>query len=333
MIVRLLLIFFYLLAPAPGFAQASSYALIVSSASGTEEFKEKFWSWSSQLVQTLRDEMKVPKEQIFLLTEDPAMQPALANGKATKGEMIKVFDALQSKVRADNRLLIFLIGHGSFDGIDYKFNLVGPDITGAELKTQLTRLGSARVVLVSTTPCSGVLTKTLSQKGRVIVTATKSEFEGNETIFGQYFVEAFKNLAADTDKSSAVSILEAYLYAAQKVDGWYKEKGRLATEHPLLEDNGDAVGTARPSPSNGEGLLAARISLPEATAVLAKGPAASSDPELQALYTARQKLEEAVQELKYKKTSLAETEYNRQMESLLIQLAQTSQKINAKKKP
>ncbi len=330
--IGLLVIFLCLLPPANAFAQASIYALVVSSASGNPDFKDKFWSWSSQLVQVLRDEMKVPSDHIVLLTEDPTMQPQLANGKATKVEMTRALESLESKIKPENRLLIFLIGHGSFDGRDYKFNLVGPDITGPEIKTHLDRFGSARIVLVSTTPCSGVLTKTLSQKGRVIVTATKSEFEGNETIFGEFLVEAFKNKAADTDKNSSVSILEAYLYAAQKVDSWYKEKGRLATEHPLLEDNGDAVGVARPSPANGEGLLAARISLPEATAVLASGATASSDPELQALYAARQKLEEAIQELKYKKASLAEAEYNRQMESLLIQLAQTSQKISAKKK-
>ena len=311
-------------------AQSSNYALIVSSASGNSEFKEKFWNWSSQMVQVLKDEMRLPRENIVLLTEDPSMNVALVNGKATKAELAKAFDGLVAKVPADSRLLVLLIGHGSFDGVDYKFNLVGPDATGAELKSWLDRFEKRQVVVVSSTPCSGVLTKTLSRNGRVVITATKSEFENNDTIFAQFFVDAFKNKAADTDKNSEVSKLEAYLYTAQRVEAWYKEQGRLATEHPLLEDSGDATGVARPSPANGEGLLAGKISLHAPSAALATTGGFS--PELQALGAEKQRLEGAIQDLKYKKATLPEAEYNKQMETLLIQLAQTNQKMNAARK-
>jgi len=310
--------------------QSASYALIVSSASGNAEFKEKFLNWSSQMVQLLKDDMRIPRENIILLTEDPAKNSTLVNGKATKPELTKAFDGLVAKVPPDGRLLVMLIGHGSFDGVDYKFNLVGPDATGAEFKTWLDRFDKRQVVLVCATPCSGVLTKTLSRNGRVIITATKSEFENNDTIFGQFFVEAFKNNAADADKNSEVSMLEAYLYAAQRVDSWYKEQGRLATEHPLLEDSGNAKGVSRPSPANGEGLLAAKISLQPPSATPSTSDAASS--ELLALGAEKQRLEGVIQDLKYKKASVPEAEYNKQMESLLIQLARTNQKMNAARK-
>jgi len=326
----LILAGFLLLTARPLLPQSSSYALIVSSASGNSEFKEKFWNWSSQMAKVLKDEMRVPRENIILLTEDPSMNAALTNGKATKAELAKAFDGLAAKVPADGRLLVLLIGHGSFDGMDYKFNLVGPDATGAELRGWLDRFEKRQVVVVSTTPCSGVLTKILSRKGRIVITATKSEFENNDTIFGQFFVDAFKNLAADMDKNSEVSMLEAYLYAAQRVEAWYKEQGRLATEHPLLEDNGDATGVARPSPANGEGLLAAKVSLHAPSTALATTGGSSS--ELQALGAEKQRLEGAIQDLKYKKATLPEAEYNKQMESLLIQLAQTNQKLNSARK-
>jgi hypothetical protein len=313
----------------PALAQSSSYALIVSSASGNSEFKEKFWNWSSQMVQILKDEMRLPRENIVLLTEDPSIN-ALINGKATKVELAKAFDGLVAKVPADGRLLVLLIGHGSFDGVDYKFNLVGPDATGAELKGWLDRFEKRQVVLVSTTPCSGVLTKTLSRSGRIVITAAKSEFESNDTIFGQFFVEAFKNKAADVDKNSEVSMLEAYLYAAQRVESWYKEQGRLATEHALLEDSGDATGVARPSPANGEGLLAAKVSFHASSTTLATTSASS--PALQALSLEKQRLEGAIQDLKYKKSTMPDAEYDKQMESLLIQLAQTNQKLNTARK-
>ena len=76
-----------LLTVGSSFAQSSSYALIVSSASGNSEFKEKFWNWSSQMVQVLKDEMRIPRENIVLLTEDPSQGAALVNGKATKVEV------------------------------------------------------------------------------------------------------------------------------------------------------------------------------------------------------------------------------------------------------
>jgi hypothetical protein len=310
---------------------ASTHAVVVSSASGNEEFKKKFWDWSSQMVEILTTEMKLPKEHIRFLTEDPSQGAGLATGKATKAEMTKALEGLRSQVKDGDDFLIFLIGHGSFDGSEYKYNLIGPDITGSELKHWLDRFSKQQVVLVATTPCSGILTKTLSGKNRVIVSATKSEFESNDTIFAQFFVEAFQGNKADTDKNTQVSILEAYLYTAQRVEAWYKERNRLATEHPLLEDNGDQTGNARPSPANGEGLLAAKISLGTPSGVLTAQAAADAEttPELQALNASKHQLEGAIQDLKYKKDSLPEAEYAKQMESLLIQLAQTNQKIRA----
>jgi hypothetical protein len=327
--VRLLLLLVLVFCSLPSLGRASTLALVVSSASGNEEFKKKFWDWSSQMVEIMTAEMKIPKEQIRFLTEDPSQGPGLVTGKATKAEMTKALESLQLQVKDSDRLLIFLLGHGSFDGSEYKYNLVGPDMTGSELKNWLDRFSKQQVVLVSTTPCSGVLTKTLSGKNRVIVSATKSEFENNDTIFPQFFVEAFKDNKADTDKNTQVSILEAYLYTAQKVEAWYKERNRLATEHSLLEDNGDYTGTARPSPANGEGLMAAKISLGAPSGPLTAQAAAGTEtiPGLQALNASKHQLESAIQDLKYKKASLPEAEYDKQMETLLIQLAQTNQKI------
>ncbi|MBM3801626.1 MAG: hypothetical protein FJW26_04855 [Acidimicrobiia bacterium] len=308
------------------FAQSSSYALIVASASGGGAFKDRFWKWASQMTETLTSEMRLPRENIILLVEDPTMNPSLATGKATKAELAKAFDGLAANVPSDGRLLVLLIGHGSFDNNEYKFNLVGPDVTGTELKNWLDRFSNRQVVLVSSTPCSGVLTKALSRQGRIVITATKSEFESNKTIFAQFFVAAFQNKAADADKNSEISMLEAYQYTAQQVEAWYKEQGRLATEHPLLEDSGDATAAPRPSPANGEGLLAAKVSLSSASKAL---PGAGSDsPELQALNAEKRRLEEAIQDLKYRKTALPEADYSSQMERLLIELAQTNQKIN-----
>jgi hypothetical protein len=312
-------------------AEPDKYALIVSSVSGDEEFKEKFSNWSTQMAQSLTQELGFSSDNVCLLLEDPAKASALNSFKATKVELLKSFDRLASKTKTGDLVFVFFLGHGSFDNNDYRFNLVGPDITGSEIKAQLERLGSQEIILICATPCSGILTRTLSKKGRIVITATKNEFENNTTQFAQFFVEAFAKNAADIDKSGSVSLLDAYLYAAKKVDAWYKERKQLATEHSLLEDNGDGVGTLWPSPANGEGLLASKISL-GVTSQAARGEATTT-PELQALYVNKQKTETAIQDLKYKKSSLSEAEYNRTLETLLVQLAQTNQKIkNLEKK-
>ena len=103
---------------------------------------------------------------------------SIVTAKATRSELSKVFDRLASRVAADDLVFVFLLGHASFDSKEYKFNLLGPDVTGSELKTYLDRFPSQKVVLVCATPCSGILTKTLSHKNRIIITATKNEFDG-----------------------------------------------------------------------------------------------------------------------------------------------------------
>jgi hypothetical protein len=306
-------------------AESGKYALIVSSVSGDEEFKVKFWNWSTQMVQSLTQELNFSREAISLLVEDPGKDSSVSSVKATKVELLKAFDGLTSRVKVDDLIFVFLLGHGSFDNNDYRFSLVGPDITGSELRAQLDRFPTQKVILVCATPCSGILIKTLSGKNRVVITATKNEFENNNTQFAQFFVEAFVKKAADVDKNGSVSLLEAYLYAAKAVDSSYKERKLLATEHPLMEDNGDGVGTSWPSPENGEGLLASKISF--GTSAPSTGGEAATNPELQALYASKQKTEAAIQDLKYKKESLLEADYNKSLEALLVQLAQTNQKI------
>ncbi|MEW5978094.1 MAG: C13 family peptidase [Acidobacteriota bacterium] len=309
-------------------AQSSRHALIVTGVAGEAEFKEKFWTWSTQMMQILGEQMNVAPENVSFLAGDPASDSSLITAKSTKAELTRAFQKLKSRAREGDLVFILMIGHGTYDGVHYKFNLPGPDITGSELKSLLDDLSAQDVVLVCATSSSGILARQLSQKRRVIIAATKNEFENNDTIFAQFFVEAFKDLNADTDKNSRVSFLEAYLYAAQKVDNWYKDQKRLATEHPVLEDNGDGVPVSLPSPANKEGLYAGTLSLaPEGSLAALPAGQLADQPELWALVEQKQKIEAAIQKLKYQKTTLEEGRYQQDMESLLIQLAQTNKKI------
>ena len=138
-----------------------------------------------------------------------------------------------------------LIGHGTFDGKTTKFNLRGPDVTAADLARWLKPF-SRPLVVVDTTSCSAPLINTLSGSNRVVVTATRSGYEENFTHFGHFLAEALSDPEADLDKDHQVSLLEAFLTAARQTAEFYKTEGRIATEHALLDDNGDGLGTPDP---------------------------------------------------------------------------------------
>ena len=77
----------------------------------------------------------------------------------------------------------------------------------------------------------------------MIIAATRSGYEVNATRFGGYLARAIADPAADLDKDGQTSLLEAYLLASRQVEQFYQEAGRLASEHALLDDNGDGLGT------------------------------------------------------------------------------------------
>ncbi|MBC8097079.1 MAG: hypothetical protein H7Y43_14830 [Akkermansiaceae bacterium] len=139
-------------------------------------------------------------------------------------------------------LWIVLLGHGTFDGREPKFNLRGPDLSAAELAAFLKPF-QRPTAIINAGSASGPFIKALAAPGRVVITATKSGSEHNYARFGNYFAEAISSLGADLDKDGQTSLLEAFLSASAAVDEFYKSEGRLATEHALIDDNGDGLGT------------------------------------------------------------------------------------------
>jgi hypothetical protein len=163
------------------------------------------------------------------------------NGPASDRELLQ--KALTDEARqTDVPLWIVLIGHGTYDGKTAKFNLRGPDLTAEDLAGWLKPM-TRPVAVIDTSSCSAPFLKALSAPNRVIITATKSGFENNYARFGQYLAEAIVDPQADLDKDGQTSLLEAFLSASEHVTQFYSAAGRLATEHALLDDNGDGLGT------------------------------------------------------------------------------------------
>lgn len=223
-------------------------------------------------------------------------------------------------------LWLVLIGHGTFDGKEARFNLRGPDVSGSDLALWLKPFSRPLAVIDISSSSAPFMAK-LSGTNRVIITATRSGHEQNYTRFGNYFAEAISSLDSDLDKDGQVSLLEAFLTASRRVAEFYKLEGRLASEHALLDDNGDGLGTPadwfhglravkRPKENAGvDGMLARQFILKPSAA----------DASLSAEQRARRDaLETQVLLLREKKSQMPEGDYYRQIESLLLELARLS---------
>ena len=139
-------------------------------------------------------------------------------------------------------LVLVLIGHGTFDGRDAKFNLRGPDLSTTNLQEWLQPIRRTLAV-IHTGSSSAPFLNRLSRSNRIVITATRSGNEQNATRFGTSLAEALDDPKSDLDQDGETSLLEAFLSASTRVAEFYKSEGRLATEHPLIDDNGDGLGT------------------------------------------------------------------------------------------
>lgn len=289
-------------------ADPNKFAVILVGAGGEEAYAKQFEQWTTQLRSTLAEDFAF----------DPKNLTVLPNAKAT--DVKDAFTQLKSKLEPNNVLFVFLIGHGSFDGKESKFNLVGPDLAASEYNTLLTALPTKRVVVFNMASASGEFVKSLSAKGRIVITATKSGQETNATRFAGFFIAALRAPDADTDQDGHTSVLETFVYANRLTADFYARAGRLATEHALLDDNGDGVG--REKAEAGEGLLARAtyldsLSVDEAAATAATGR----------LLKERTRLEAEIEQLIARKGNMPETEYEATLERLFIQLAKVNRSI------
>jgi hypothetical protein len=293
---------------------AANYYLIVSGLGGEADYDTQFEKWASDLDRELRSN-----------GPDSHVQK-LSGAAATQAHIKEAFQQLVSGAQSDDAFALFLIGHGTFDGSEYKFNIPGPDLTGAELTGLLKSVAATRQLVVNMTSCSGASLAALAHKNRIVITATKSGTEKNATVFARYWIDALQDPAADTDKNGTVSALEAFHYAQGKVASYFETEKLLATEHPLFSDTGATTGIRDPKPENRQGLLAAAFPLyrPEGT----EKTDTNLDPQKRKLLSRKQELEAKIDRLKYDKSSLPESEYKQQLTAYLLQLAQVQAELD-----
>jgi len=291
---------------------ATTYYLTVAGLGGEAEYEQRFASQAQEIDKLIRAGNPDAKIQ------------TLYGRDATKVQVENALASVAREAKPADMFILMLIGHGSFDGYDYKINLPGPDLSATELAALLDRIPTTRQLVVNMTSASGGSRSALQKPNRVVITATKSGSEKNATVFARYWVEALRDPAADTDKNEALSALEVFLYAEQKTAQFYETQKRLATEHPMLEDTGQSDGARKPSPENGEGLLASQITILR----LGATQAAATTPEKKALLARREQLELEIDKLKYQKAAMPEDDYKQQLQALLLELAKTQAELD-----
>jgi hypothetical protein len=292
--------------------RADTYFVTIAGLGGTPEYEKQFEQWAAEVNRAL-------------LVNGPACHVTTLKGAgATKSAINDLLGRMAAEVKPDDAFTLLLIGHGTYDGTNYKFNVPGPDITAEELAALVDRIPASRQLVVNTTSASGASLPALAKKGRVVITATKSGTEKNVTIFARYWIEAIENLTADTDKNGSVSALEAYRYAQSKTAAYFQNEKLLATEHAMLDDTGAKDGVRDPSPANAQGQRAAAFWLikPPANAAIA------SNPQKQKLLARKEELEASIDRLKYKKAAMPPDEYKKQLSALLLDLARTQAEID-----
>lgn len=220
-------------------------------------------------------------------------------------------------------LWLVLVGHGTFDGKEAKFNLRGADFSASELAEWLKPM-LRPLALIDTASSSAPFMAKLAGRNRVVVTSTRSGYQQNYARFGKYFTESIADPKSDLDKDGQVSLLEGFLAAAHRTGEFYQTDGRLATEHALIDDNGDGLGTPADWFRGVRATRRAQDGAPlDGTRAhqfhLVRSPAEQQlPPEVR---SRRDALELEVAKLREAKAKMTESAYYAQLEKLLLQLA------------
>lgn len=315
--------------PVTGLQGQRTHLLIVSGLGGEPRYTEQFRSWGTSLVDLARKQYGMSDSDVVYLAEEGARDSRIA-GVSTKQNVEATLTRFAQHAAAGDQIVIVLIGHGSGSEADSKISLPGPDMSARDFAQALAAFKTQPVAFVDLTSASGDMLPILSARNRVIITATKSSFERNESVFAKYFVAALTADGADVDKDGRVSLLEAYRYAVTETKRYYDDQSRLQTEHAQLDDDGDKQGTAEPDMrvAEGDGAVARRTFLGGGGATVASAVSAN-DPRLASLYRQRFAIEARIDDLKKRKSTLSTDAYDDALENLLVELALKAREIRA----
>jgi hypothetical protein len=291
-------------------ACADTYFLTVAGLGGEPDYERDFSELAADLDRTL----KGPEAHVYTLS-----------GKdGSRAQLIRTMEQIAGLAGPRDDFVLILIGHGSFDGIEYKFNLVGPDISAASLAALCDRIAARRQLVINTTSASGGAIAVLARHNRAVIAATKSGTEKNATVFARYFVDALRDPTADLDKNDAISALEAFEYATAKTAAFYTAQKRLATEHAVFVDSARGAPVRAASTETGAGRFLSSVVLVR----LGAARVAAADPAKRHLLDEKEQLERRIDTLKFQRAAMSAEDYKRELTEALVQLAKVQEQLD-----
>jgi hypothetical protein len=262
----------------------------------------------------------------------PADVHLLVGAAATRQSVLQYLHSLARATGPEDQFALYLIGHGSYDGREYKFNLPGPDLADHDIASMLNALPMREQLVVAPGSCSGALLTALARAHRVLITGTRNGGEKTATRFGAAFVEALTSTEADTDKNRTISVHEAYEYANRRVQDYFRRETLLATEHAVLQGDDAGVFTVAALRAMQAGAAAAGGGAATGGASGAGAGAGAGAPGgahvPAALLQQRAALNRRIAALEQRKGSMPPDQYTKQFEQLLIELAELQQRID-----
>lgn len=261
---------------------AETRALIVAGLGGEVDYETQFQRHAN----TSADHLREVANDITLLLGEAANRDSVRSALAEIGK----------RATAEDALVMLFIGHGSYDGEHFRFNVPGPDFTATDLAGWLASVAARRQLVVVTGSSSGAAQAPLEHAGRTVITATRSGEERNATVFARYFSEALGTRTADIDKDLRITAQEAFNYTSHGVSDHYSSRRTMATEHPLSEGPETAI------------VLAQLASVP------------SIGPTVSLVDERRNTLEQEIAVLKAEKSSYLVSDYYAELQRLLLEL-------------
>ena len=308
---RLATIVLLLMAAPSGAPAADRFAVVISGASAGDAYARQYDAWRASVVASFKQQFHYPDDHCLVLSES-----GQGSMRATRENVRHVFSDLRTRLMKDDLIFVILIGHGSVDEEDAKFNLVGPDLSAQDW-AELLQPVPGRLIFIDTTGGSFPFLRRLAAPGRVVVTATESSAQQFETIFPGHFARALADPAGDSDKNGRVSVWEAFSYASAAVRQSFQQRGQLTTERAVLDDSGAGVGRDAQNPGPGGTLARAVYFAEDASAV---GDVV--------LLERRADLQRQLDDLRLRKASASDpARYDQEIERVLVELARIARQL------
>lgn len=301
--------------PAPMRSQdaGATHLVVIAGVSGEARIGTEWHGMTMALASAATQRFGITPAHVIVLEQDSTRDAGRVQGRSTKVTIERVLGGLARSLTVTDRLVVIVLAHGSNLGGETRVNLPGPDMTPSDFARVLAPATTPTIAFIQTGSASGEFTTALAGPRRIVITATKSSREQNETIFPGPFVRALTTDVGDTDKDGRISLLEAFTYAQHEVEQVFTKGSLLPTEHPLLEDGAEG-GRAR-------------------TFYLASTSAVMSDPAVAAALTARAEVQARIDALRARRSTMTEEVYLHALEPLIVELTERTRALRTPAAP